>query len=294
MISVVIPTHTGTYLKDTVDSLLDNSVGEIEIIPVYDGKEPDTLPRVDPRVKPIELSVNRGMRGAFNAGLAAAKGDLIMKSDAHCVFGEGFDKILAENIDEDWLVIPRRYSLYADGWKRDMRFPPKDYHYLSYPVESKGFGKAMFPFEWKELRTARKEFDIDDNMSFQGSCYIANRKYFMQRVGFLDDRTETYTPFGGEQIEVGLKYWLGGGMVKVNKKTWYAHLFKNAKHYKGAGAKDSRKFKVGTEAAGGREWATKHWMLNEEPDMLHPFSWLVEKFWPVPTWPEDRSLWLPT
>jgi len=33
-------------------------------------------------------------------------------------------------------------------------------------------------------------------------------------------------------------------------------------------------------------------MNNEEPGMTHKMEWLVEKFWPVPTWPEDRSKWI--
>ncbi len=28
-------------------------------------------------------------------------------------------------------------------------------------------------------------------------------------------------------------------------------------------------------------------MKNEEPGMIHKIEWLVEKFWPVPTWPDD-------
>ena len=232
------------------------------------------------------------MRGGINKGLAKAKGKYIMKCDAHCVFGPGFDKIITENMEDNWLVIPRRYSLYADGWKRDLRFPPKDYHYISYPAQSRFYGKAIFPVEWKERAITRKDYQIDDTMIMQGSCYIANRKYFMKRVGFLDDRAETYTPFGGEQLEVGLKYWLGGGEVKVNKKTWYAHLFKNSRYYNEVAGYSARRYKVGIKSKRSWEWSAKHWMNNEEPEMIHPFSWLVEKFWPVPTWPEDKSLWV--
>jgi hypothetical protein len=214
-----------------------------------------------------------------------------MKCDAHCVFAPGFDKTIIENMEDNWLVIPRRYSLYADGWKRDLRFPPKDYHYLCFPTQTRFYGHAMFPLEWKNRRLTREKYPIDDTMIMQGSCYVAHRKYFSKHIGCLDDSRETYSPFGGEQMEVGLKYWLGGGKIKVNKNTWYAHLFKNSRYYREVAGHSSWKHKTSIKAKGSWEWSTRHWLGNREPGMVHPFSWLVEKFWPVPTWPEDRKLW---
>ena len=231
------------------------------------------------------------MRAGVNIGLALAKGDYLMKCDAHCLFAEGFDETILKDFEDNWLVIPRRYSLYADGWKRDMRFPPKDYHYLSFPVPSRSYGLSIFPQEWRERRIDRAEYMIDDTMTFQGSCWIAKRDYFMNHVGFLDDRPEAYTQFAGEPLEIGLKYWLGGGEVKVNKNTWYSHLFKNKNFYKNVAKPGAKRFKIEKKTAGGHSYGARHWMRNEEPNMIHPFSWLIEKFWPVPGWSEDRNLW---
>lgn len=292
MLSVIIPTYSGTYLLETIKSILENAEGKVEIFVNVDSGKPFKLPKEDKRVTFHYLKSPIGMRGGVNNGLRRAKGDYVMKCDSHCVFAPGFDKELTEHMEDDWLVIPRRYGLYADGWKREERFPPKDYHYLSYPTHIRGYGKAMVPVEWKEMAKQRKDYPIDDIMTFQGSCYIANRKYFEKRVGLLDDRPETYSPFGGEQIEVGLKYWLGGGKVKVNKNAWYAHLFKNTRHYKEVADAEEKHRKEKMKANGGWKWATAHWLKNEEPKMVHEFSWLVEKFWPVPTWPEDRKLWV--
>lgn len=291
MLSVIIPSFKEPYLLQTLDSILDNAEGEIEIfVNVDDGVEVK-FPRSDSRVTFHYSKSPLGMRGGINLGLKWAKGEYIMKCDAHCVFGPGFDKIITGNMEDNWLVVPRRYSLYADGWKRDMRFPPKDYHYLTYPVASGIFGKAMFPIEWKQRGVERKDFLIDDTMIIQGSCYIASRNHFMKIVGFLDDSPKNYSPFGAEQMEVCLKYWLSGGAVKVNKNSWYAHLYKNARYYREVAGGALRKHKVGIQSKGGWKWSSEHWMNNQEPGMIYPFSWLVEKFMPVPTWPEDKKLW---
>jgi hypothetical protein len=149
---------------------------------------------------------------------------------------------------------------------------------------------GLTPQDWRKGREKDDpRFDIDDTMTFQGSCWFANKVYFMKHVGYLNDSRDAYGPFGGEQVEIGLKYWLGGGEVKVNKKTWYAHLVKRPYHY--ASGVFSRRYKSSRAVSANRAWLAKHWMGNQEPKMIHPISWLVEKFWPVPTWPENRFMW---
>lgn len=215
-----------------------------------------------------------------------------MKCDSHCMFGPGYDKTMARACKDNWLMIPRRYALNAVKWQVDKKRPVRDYHYISFPVETKRYGTSISNQDWLHRTSERntQEYDIDDTMSFQGSCWFANRKYFMERIRYLDGRRETYGSFGGEQLEIGLKYWLGGGEVKVIKKTWYAHLSKRSHHYKKG--MFSRNYKTNFNVVCSRTWNTKHWLGNEEPNMIHPFSWLVEKFWPVPSWPEDRDQWI--
>lgn len=293
MLSIIIPAYKEPFLQKTIDSLTQNSQGEIEIIPVLDGYVPTEPIKPDPRVKIINLPKNQGMRAAINAGIAAARGDFIMKCDSHCSFGLGYDKIMTENCAENWLMIPRRYSLDEVNWQRREDKEIRDYHYLSFPVKTKDYGVVLSNVGyWPERARLRRDpkYDIDDTMTFQGSCWLANKNYFMKWVGFLDDRKETYGPWAGDCLEIGLNYWLRGGANKVIKKTWYAHLSKRPYHYK-KGMFD-RQYKINQDSVAGHTFAARYWMNNDEPGTIHPFSWLVEKFWPVRTWPEDRTLWV--
>lgn len=289
MVSIIIPAHREPFLQKTIDSLLESAQGEVEILSVLDGRSPEKPIRPDKRVNVVTLKKHMGMRAAINTGISQARGEFIMKCDAHCSFGAGFDRILSENCAEDWLVIPRRYSLDDARWRRDLKRPIRDYHYLTYPTPNGIYGITISNPEWNERTHQRTDpkYDIDDTMTFQGSCWMAKKDYFLKRVGFLDDRMGTYSPFGAEPLEIGLKYWLGGGQVKVIKKTWYAHLSKRKSHYQSG--LFTKRYKL--NQARSRTWVSKHWMENAEPNMIHPFSWLIEKFWPVPTWPEDRKLW---
>lgn len=286
-LSVIIPTYKDPLLQKTIDSILKNSVNEIEIIPVLDGYHQDI--KKDPRVNIVELKNNKGTRGAINAGLKVAKGDFVAKIDSHCIIAHGFDKNMCDNCKENWLLVPRRYSLDEKNFKRDDTRPIVDYHYLNFPVESKKYGYGMFAQpDFRKTHHFRRRFLIDDIMSMQASCWLANRKYFMKHIGLLDDSKETYGRFGGEYIEIGLKYWLGGGEMKVNKKTWYAHLCKRDYHY--INKIYYRQYKKDTQD--NRTWSSKHWIGNNEPNMIHPFSWLIEKFQPIKTWPDNwQEVW---
>ncbi len=270
MVSIIIPCYREPYLNKTIDSLL--SAQDIEIIPVIDCYQLEEPIREDPRVKPIILTKNKGMRGAINKGLKAATGEYLMKMDAHCTIAPGYEKSLIG--EDNWLMIPRRYSLNETTWDRVEKLPIKDYHYLSFPKQT-AYGYSFFVVADKK----RNEVGVDNTMAFQGSCWVANRRYFMEHVGFLDDKN--YGCFSQEQQEIGLKYWLGGGAVKTTNKTWYAHLFKKEHHYKSA--RFSHRHKKDEEAIRGNEYATKHWMNDEESGMIYSFKWLIEKFNP-PGW----------
>lgn len=290
LVSIIVPAYNDPFLHKTIDSLLENSQSEIEIIVILDGYKPKDPVAKDPRVRIIRFRKNRGMRAAENAGIKIARGKYIMKSDSHCVFGPGYDRILAESCKPSWLCVPRRYSLDPENWIKGRNKSGIDYHYFTYPTSTNGGILTISPWLARKYEGKGARLNVDDILTFQGSCWFANKDYFMKHVGFLKYGKNTYSSFGAEQIEIGLKYWLGGGRVKVVKTAWYAHFSKRRRHY--AQRLFSREYKQSYDAIRGHNWATQHWMNNKEPGMKHTFSWLIEKFWPLPGWPEDRSLWI--
>jgi len=284
-LSIILPAYVEPYMNKTITSLLDNAVGEVEIIPVFDGRMPDEPVVVDPRVQPIYLEQHVGMRGCINAGILKAQGEFIMKCDAHCIFAPGFDKILLENMRDNWVMVPRLYVLDEQNWERNITRPPVDYHMVTFPgtLDSETQGITFHVISWE--RRGREEYEIDDTLVIQGSCWLANKKYFMEHVGFLNDSPDGYGSFIQEQQEICFKYWLSGGEVKVNKKTWYAHLSKRRHHY--SNRFFSRRHKKDLEWINGNIWGTNRWINDLEPNMQHSFKWLIDKFFPIPTWALD-------
>jgi|SRR3990172_7290784 len=277
-VSVVIPSRNERFLQQTVDSLLDNAWGEIEVFAVLDG--PSSYPplRERPNLTIVQFEKPCGLRPAINAVADVATGTYLMKTDSHCLFAPGFDLALSADCDGDWVVIPRRYRLDSDTWSRlEGRKAPYDLHYLCCPLTSSD-GYGMHGVIWPERDRERREILIDDTMSFQGSCWFMTMRYFKEFIGPLD---VIYGTWSQEPQEIGLKTWLGGGRVVSNKKTWYAHLHKGARY--GRGYLLSK-----TEVIRGHELSARYWMGNKWSQRIHDMAWLIdEKFPNTPTWPKD-------
>lgn len=89
VVSVVIPVHNAaTYLQQCLDSVLGQSLLDIEII-VVDDASTDGGPKLlagiqarDDRLRVVTFPRNRGVSAARNAGLAATRGEFVAFVDA--------------------------------------------------------------------------------------------------------------------------------------------------------------------------------------------------------------------
>jgi glycosyltransferase involved in cell wall biosynthesis len=239
LISIIIPSFNDKDLQKTVDDLRNKAEGEIEIITIE----------------------NKPRREATNEGVAKSHGKYIMKCDAHCMFGQGYDRLLLTDIEDNWIVVPRRYKLDTDKWEV-MDDRPIDYERLAIAPD------RITGVEWKSRAKERKDIMIDENMMFQGSCWLMSRKHW----DWLGGVSEVgYGSFTQEPEEIGLKTWLGGGKVMTNKLTWYAH-----KHRKFgrtiAGLTSSQHVKD------GNAYSRDFWLNNKWDKRIHDFEWLMKRF----------------
>ena len=285
-VSVLVPSRNERFLIPTVQDVLTKATGDLEVIVTLDdcsdaafaaltAEAPFLL--ADSRVVLLQQPKAIGMREAINVAAAAAKGDYLMKIDGHVLMAPGFDLALQAEIEPNWVVVPRRYALDPIHWCIAADRPFIDYHYLSWPYVDPA-NPVMHGRWWRERQAARKDVDFDDEMSSQGSCWFMSRHHWTENLHGLS--TIGYGDFIQEFQEVGGKTWLGGGAVKVNKRTWYAHLHK--------GKTFGRGYKVSKSGwAHGVKYSADMWMNNRWTGRVHDMAWLVEKFWPVPTWPEN-------
>lgn len=230
MLSIVIPSYKDPLLHKTINSLLENAQGEIEIIAVLDGYWPETSLKDDKRVRIIHLGKNRGMRRAINAGVAISNGEFIMRTDEHCAFGKGFDRILTQTIENNWIVTPRRYFLDPIKWEV-MDIPPVDFMKLK--IVNAGNGIRKF----SGIDAPGNNEPIQETMAMQGSCWVMKRSWWDKVIGELQN--EGYGPHYQDSHEMVFKTWQAGGKLMVNKNTWHAHKHRDFPRTHNNGTKEN-------------------------------------------------------
>ena len=78
---------------------------------------------------------------------------------------------------------------------------------------------------------------------------------------------------------MAVKSWLSGGRVLVNKRTWYAHMFRTQ------GGDFSFPYPMtGSQVDHARKTSRKILQGDKWDKAVHPFQWLLDKFAPVPDW----------
>jgi len=91
LVSIIIPVfNTGKYIKEAVDSALRQNYKNKEIIVVDDGSTDNTKSILSPYINENKIKYiyqeNKGLAGARNTGIKAAKGDFIAFLDSDDIF----------------------------------------------------------------------------------------------------------------------------------------------------------------------------------------------------------------
>jgi hypothetical protein len=287
-VSIIIPTRSEnfevapgvTVLQRTVQDIYEKATGNFEVLVGFDGPPYQEFPDY-PNLTVVKLPRSIGLKIGINMLSSMATGKYIYKTDAHCMFGPGFDEILQAYMEDTWVVTPRFYVLDAMKWQwQDERH--YDYFYLSCPFTDPRGVRFKAGGHWPE-RTAEREndpqYDIDETPQMHGSGWFVDRNHFLNKMGgFMN-----VDPFGHAQEPpyLGLKSWLSpwGGKLMVNKKTWYAHMHQDAtsRGYIMSRDQTSLSYKI----------AVDYWMGNKWEERIHDFDWFVKKFLPMPTWPDN-------
>lgn len=277
MLSIIIPSRNEELLAKTVDDIFNKARGDFEVIVILDENDQPLPPR--PNLFVHKKVGHPGMKSAINQAISVARGEYILKTDAHCMFGEGFDVILTADYQEDWIVIPRRYSLDAERWDIKPNRPIVDYEYFVFPFAE--VTSVRTGGKWYERAAARfddPKYAIDETMVFQGSCWFMSKEHY-HKIGGLEVNPDTQDEFLLESEELSFKTWLSGGKVMVNKKTWYAHYHKSNGH-RGyfIDKRPMRKQRI---------FHIDYWMHDKWPKASLKMEWFINRFMPIPGWPTD-------
>jgi hypothetical protein len=304
-LSVIIPARNEMFLVKTIENILENMEGDTEIVAICDGYWPDKGIPHHPRVNVIHYEEPIGQRGGTNVGAKFSTAKYIMKADAHCAFDKGFDVKLMADLEGhyDWTMVPRMYNLHAFDWVcpkcgdrtyqgptpikcakcentegiyRDIVWQPR----LNRRSDFMRFDNTMHFQYWGEFeKRPEGKGDICDLLCHVGACWMMHRERYWE-LGGMDD--EGHGSWGQMGVEVSCKTWLSGGRQVINKRTWYSHMFRTQ------GGDFSFPYDIsGRQVDRARKHSRNLWMNSTWPLAKYDLTWLLKKFWPVPTWTEE-------
>lgn len=328
-LSVLIPSRNEEWLSRTVDTVLTAAKAKTEVLVVLDGSWANPPLEQRPHLTIIHHNTSIGQRAVCNEAARVSKAKYLMKLDAHCMVGEGFDVKLIEHSQPDWVQVPNLFNLRVFHWRclrcssqtdqgpqptrcgrckkgenfdRVVIWKPKDGTWFqcqqcwevqqstdnrptcnkcSVLLRSLGRratdymnfnSQLQFKYGGKPKWVSEQTGDINDTMSLLGACFFMERDHYF-KIGYNDEK---YGSWGAQGTETAMKTWLSGGRLVVNKGTWYSHLFRTQPGFSFPYSNP------GAERAYSR--AREVWYGNAWPQQVHPLSWLVEKFAPVPGW----------
>jgi len=301
-LSILIPARNEMFLRKTVENILENIRADTNIIVVMDGQWADPPLRQHERVTVLHFPESIGQRAATNMAARVSTAKYVAKCDAHCSFDEGFDQVLLDDIQEGWTILPKMYNLHAFDWvcqKCDERWyqgptPEKCRnedcdsteferdilwrHKTNPTTTAMRFDRNLKFQYWSGYKSRQGDADLVETMSILGAFWMCSREMYF-RLNMCD---EGHGSWGQMGTEVACKTWLSGGRLIVDKKTWFAHMFRTQ------GGDFGFPYKLkGSDVRKARRYSKDLWINNKWEHAVYDLDWLLDKFKPVPDWHDD-------
>ena len=299
-LSVIIPARNEEFLNHTVDDVLAHIEADTEVIVVLDGAWPmKPIPDND-RLTIVHMASPVGQRAACNIGARVSQSKYVMKLDAHCAVGQGFDRIMIEDMQPDWTMVPTMYNLHVFNWvcpngHRRYQSPSGPCEECGEPTEKEivwhaktnpettamRFDSDMKFQYWRQYKK-RQQGDLVDTMSLLGACWLLERDRYHDLN--ICDEGHGGIGWGQQGTEVSCKTWLSGGRLVCTKKTWFAHMFRTQ------GGDFGFPYPIsGRDVRDAREYSKDLWLGNNWDKAIYPLSWLIERFKPIPGWHDESG-----
>lgn len=137
LVSVIVPCYnSATYVAETLDSVLQQTYDNIEVIIVNDGSTDNLTDVIQPYLDKYEnfhyySQENKGLSGARNSGIRISKGQYILGLDADDLIAPTYIERCVDVLDNNpnvKLVYSR--ARYFDAMEGDWDFPPYSFRTL--------------------------------------------------------------------------------------------------------------------------------------------------------------------
>lgn len=196
MVSIIVPVYNvEKYLRKCLDSLVNQTLSDKEIIIVNDGSPDGSQVIIDeyvskyPFVKAY-IKENGGLSDARNYGIARANGDYIAFVDSDDYVDEEmyktmYEKAVSENFD---IVVCDFEEIYSDHNLQWISRLEKD---LKNPEEVKGHMTDIYPSAWNKIY--KKE--LFSNLQFKKNVWFEDVELCYRMLPYVKSIGAVHQPF---------------------------------------------------------------------------------------------------
>lgn len=179
LVSIVIPVHNGEkYIKESIDSCLDQTYRNIEVIVVDDKSEDRTLEilkEYKDRIKVIPVEKQNGLGNVINIGIRASQGKYIARMD-------GDDIMYPTRIEKQVQYLESNPNCVAIGGQIDIIDENSQITgHREYAIEDRDIKKNTFlfmPFAHPAV-TLRKSTVVDIGLYPENMWKVEDVKFFL-------------------------------------------------------------------------------------------------------------------
>ena len=229
-VSVVIPVYNAyDYLRPAIDSVIDQSLREIEIICVDDGSSDGSAKLlreyayIDRRIRVVEHGMNAGVSTARNKGIIRASGEYIIFLDADDFYEPNLLETLYERAKEDNLDIAIASFDYYNNKRSRFLHATEEPHSSIYAggavVSHSEYPDYIFEstsgYVWNKL--FRTEFIKDKGLMFPAELSVFEDTCFVYCALALAERVGRE-----EEIMVHHRIYSDQSRAKLYRKTYSA------------------------------------------------------------------------
>lgn len=201
-LSVIMPIYNAEeYLEDAINSILDQTFTDYELILVDDKSKDESLKicyryaELDPRVKVIALEQNGGAGNARNIGMKNLHGKYVTFIDADdfidsFLFEHAYQMTEKSNLDMIvWGITEEYFDKYGECYSKNILNLPEKIYKNREEIKEAVISleeKTMFGYQWNKFYKAEimKEYDIQFEKVVLYEDYFMNLE-FVKRVNSI-------------------------------------------------------------------------------------------------------------
>lgn len=184
LVSVIMPAYNaGKYIGEAIESIIEQTYRQIELIIVEDCSTDDTLKQIekykDERITVVPNCENRGVSCSTNRGMALAKGKYIALLDD--------DDVAALNRIEKQVAYLEQHEEIdiLGGWTETIDGEGNHIGYYAQPRTNPRYIKALLLFGWwgfgNGTTMIRKRFLERSGLQYEDNCHgIQDLRFFMK------------------------------------------------------------------------------------------------------------------